>query len=268
MPMSRVLPRQAKNGRRLPARRPRLQVPFPACQPGPAKSPSSVPSLPRSSSPSWPELAEHDTQKLQRLFTEARDLGFLGPGDVGEQITRSVAFAVAAGVPPPTGLVADLGSGGGLPALVLAIVWPRSSWLLIDSNQRRTTWLRRASSELGAAARVEVVCERAELVARSPRRHQAELVTARSFGPPAATAECAAALLALGGCLLVSDPPEAGQPERWPQDGLSKLGLELGNREVIATAAGPVSFSKIFAVSQCAERYPRRVGAPFKRPLF
>jgi len=229
-----------------------------------------VPSVPGPSPlPAWHELTDQDTLNLKRLLSRARDLGFLGPGDVGDQITRSLAFAAVAGIPPPKGLVIDLGSGGGLPSLVLALVWPDSSWLLIDSNQRRTRWLREATSELGAASRVEVVCERAELVARSPHRHQAQLVTARSFGPPAATAECAAPLLALGGCLLVADPPDGtDQPVRWPLEGLSQLGLELGSREVVATAAGPVSFSKIFAVSECTDRYPRRVGAPFKRPLF
>lgn len=228
-----------------------------------------APDVPAARLPAFPGLATLGIETLQRLLARSRDLGFLGPGNVDDQIARSVAFAVAAGVPAPTGLVADLGSGGGLPALVLALVWPDSRWLLIDSNQRRTTWLREAISELGASRRVEVVCERVELVARSSYRHQAQLVTARSFGPPASTAECAAPLLALGGRLLVTDPPEEpGQPVRWPAEGLAELGLELRAREVVGTQAGPVSFSKIFAVSECAERYPRRVGIPFKRPLF
>jgi 16S rRNA (guanine527-N7)-methyltransferase len=232
-------------------------------------STSPVPDGPLAALPVSPGLSNLDTKNLQRLLARSRDLGFLGPGNVDDQITRSVAFAVAARLPAPTGLVADLGSGGGLPALVLALVWPKSNWLLIDSNQRRTSWLREASSELGASDRVEVICERAELVARSSYRHQAELVTARSFGPPAATAECAAPLLALGGLLLVTDPPEGpDQPVRWPHKGLAELGLELGDHQIVATDAGPVSFSKIFAVAECAERYPRRVGAPFKRPLF
>jgi 16S rRNA (guanine527-N7)-methyltransferase len=232
-------------------------------------SPPAVPEVPGFPSPGSPELTDQGTLHLHHLLSKARDLGFLGPGDVGDQITRSIAFAVAAGTSPTTGLVADLGSGGGLPALVLALVWPGSNWLLIDSNQRRTNWLREASAELGAASRVEVVCERAELVARGHHRHEAQLVTARSFAPPAATAECAAPLLALGGCLIVADPPEGpDQPERWPEEGLSQLGLELSSRDIVLTEAGPVSFSKLVAISECPERYPRRVGAPFKRPLF
>ena len=232
-------------------------------------SPATLPPIPGSSpGTARPELGDQDRQKLQLLLSQARDLGFLGPGDVGDQITRSVAFTAAAGISPPAGLVTDLGSGGGLPALVLALVWPDSKWLLIDSNQRRTSWLREASSELGATTRVEVVCERAELVGRSPYRHQAQLVTARSFGAPAATAECAAPLLALGGCLLVADPPERlDQPARWPHEGLSQLGLELGSREVIATAAGPVSFSRIFAVSRVQRALPPTSRDPFQTAL-
>lgn len=224
--------------------------------------------------PGEPHLKDQDARALGLLLSGARELGFLGPGPVSDQIARSVAFAAAAGT-PPEGPAMDLGSGGGLPGLVLALVWPGSNWLLIDSNQRRALWLRESISALGVAERVEVVCERAELVARSTRRHQARLVTARSFGPPAATAECAAGLLSLGACLLVADPPAVAdrpggtqQPVRWPQDGLSRLGLELGPGEVVATVAGPVSFSRIFAVSVCAELYPRRVGVPFKRPIF
>jgi 16S rRNA (guanine527-N7)-methyltransferase len=237
---------------------------------GPAVNPSPATDVPPALSlPALPELAGAGAQTLLRLLTSSRDLGFLGPGSVTDQITRSTAFAVAAGLPAPTGLIADLGSGGGLPALVLSLVWPNTRWLLIDSNQRRTSWLRDAVAELGTSSRVEVVCERAELVGRGPYRHQAELVTARSFGLPAATAECAAPLLALRGRLLVTDPPEGrGTPVRWPPDGLAELGMDLIGHQVIATGAGPVSFSEILAASECTERYPRRVGAPFKRPLF
>jgi 16S rRNA (guanine527-N7)-methyltransferase len=225
------------------------------------------PEVPMPGTQGWPELADQDVRELHVVFDHARDLGLLGPGPVMEQITRSVAFAAVAA--EPKGTAVDLGSGGGLPALVLALVWPASSWLLIDSNQRRTNWLRQAATQLGAADRVEVICQRAELVGRGAYRYKASLVTARGFGPPAATAECAAPLLALGGCLLVADPPEGeDRSARWPQEGLSRLGLQLGSHEVVATRAGPVSLSRIFAVVPCDASYPRRVGVPFKRLLF
>lgn len=120
-------------------------------------------------------------------------------------MARSLAFAAVLGA-APNGLAVDLGSGGGLPALVLAVLWPASEWLLIDSNGRKAGWLEDAVRGLGISSRVEVRCQRAELTGRGGYRHRAELVTARGFGPPASTAECAAPLLRERGHLLVADP--------------------------------------------------------------
>jgi 16S rRNA (guanine527-N7)-methyltransferase len=211
-------------------------------------------------------LAPGDTGRLVAVLEDAQRLGFVGPGPIIDQVVRSLAFAPVAGQPPRE-LAVDLGSGGGLPGLVLALYWQSSRWLLIDSNRRRALWLEGATKELSMAERVGVVCERAEETGRSQRRAQAQLVTARSFGPPAATAECAAPLLRKGGRLLVSDPPET-QAARWPAPGLAKLGLELEASEVVITAVGPVSVSSLTAVSLCPDLYPRRVGVPFKRLLF
>jgi 16S rRNA (guanine527-N7)-methyltransferase len=212
------------------------------------------------------ELSDKDAAGLLVLLGDARRLGFLGPGPVPDQVTRSLAFATVSAA-APDGMAVDLGSGGGLPGIVLALLWPGSKWLLVDSNHRRADWLRGAVSSLGIQARVEVVCDRAERIARSRWRQQAGTVTARSFGPPAPTAECAAPLLRPGGQLLVADPPGA-PAERWPDRDLLELGLELDTSEVVATTAGPVSISRLVAVSVCGQRYPRRVGVPFKRPLF
>jgi 16S rRNA (guanine527-N7)-methyltransferase len=208
------------------------------------------------------ELA-HD---LEAVLTDARQLGFLGPGPVRDQIARSLAFAAMAGE-APDGLAVDLGSGGGLPGLVLAVLWPTSEWLLIDSNRRRANWLHGAIQQLGISSNASVSCERAELTGRGPWRNAAQLVTARGLGPAAATAECAAGLLRLGGRLLVADPP-GPQQERWPRDGLFELGLELEASQAVTTDVGPVSISRLLAVAECGPKYPRRVGVPFKRPLF
>ena len=58
-------------------------------------------------------------------------------------------FGIVAGTAQP-GLAVDLGSGGGLPGLVLAVQWPESQWPLIDSNGRRASWLQGAVDELAS----------------------------------------------------------------------------------------------------------------------
>jgi len=69
--------------------------------------------------------------------------------------------------------------------------------------------------------RVRVIRSRAEVAGHDPAlRFQFDLVTARGFGPPAVTAECAAGFLRVDGRLVVSEPPE-DRVSRWPSDGLA-----------------------------------------------
>jgi 16S rRNA (guanine527-N7)-methyltransferase len=198
---------------------------------------------------------------LLSVLSESRDLGFLGPGPLDSQVGHSLLFGLV--IPSFSGRAIDLGSGGGLPGLVLALLWPSSTWLLLDGNRRRTDWLVSAVSTLGMADRVQVRCARAEEAGRDlALRSTWNLVTARSFGPPAVTAECAAPLLAVGGVLVVSEPP-GGDPGRWPVEGLSQLGL-VADGVVIE----PAAFQRLRLVSPCPPRFPRRDGIPAKRPLF
>jgi 16S rRNA (guanine527-N7)-methyltransferase len=177
-------------------------------------------------------------------------------------VRHSLIFALLTPSGPPARAL-DLGSGGGLPGLVLARQWPASSWLLLDSNRRRTDWLAAAVARLEMADRVSVRCARAEEAGRDPvLRSSFDLVTARSFGPPGVTAECTAPFLVVGGVLVVSEPP-GGDPSRWPAAGLSSLGLAADGDLV-----EPAAFQRLRLVSPCPDRYPRRVGVPAKRPLF
>jgi len=202
------------------------------------------------------------------FLAEARRLGFLGPGPVEPHLVHAAGFAEAAGAGLPVGwapdAAADLGSGAGLPGLALAVWFPSSRWILIDSSVRRTAFLRRQVAELQLHHRVEVVEERAEDAGRAPVwRGSRDLVVARSFGPPAVVAECAAPLLRIGGRLVVSEPP-VGDGPRWPASPLRVLGLSPGS----TVAAHGATFQVLHQRTPCPERFPRRVGVPAKRPLF
>jgi len=196
---------------------------------------------------------------VERVLEESRRLGFLGPGPLAPHIDHARGFASAQERTPDSFL--DLGSGGGLPGLVLALEWPESTGVLLDAMVRRTEFLRQACVELGFADRVRVVCERAEVAARRPDLRAAfDVVTARSFGPPAVTAECAAGFLRAGGRLVVSEPPD-DREARWPADGLAELGLT----RVPSTARGG-RFVVLESDDRPDDRVPRRVGIPAKRP--
>jgi len=163
-------------------------------------------------------------------------------------------------------LAVDLGTGGGLPGLVLSIL-TNCFWLLTDRGDRRCAFLKKAVFELGLDARVEVVKCSVEELSNSKYREKAKLVTARSFGPPAITAECAAPLLRKDGLFIVSEPPPDNLSEnedRWPSEGLSILGLK--QKEQWHT--GSAGYRAFNLDIKCPEIYPRRFSKIVKRPVF
>lgn len=223
---------------------------------------------------------------MEVVLEESRRLGFLGPGEVRAHIAHAQGFLRAVGAAPAR--VLDLGSGGGVPGLVLATQWLSTVTVLLEGKERRIAFLERAARQLDLSGRVLVLGGRAEDLGRQPCwRGKFDLVVARSFGPPAVTAECSAPFLRVGGTLVVSEPP-SGQGElheRWSVPGLAQLGLVAGERRgdagsgagVVADRAPmrrsasdfpPASFQVLHQTSQCPGRFPRRPGMPGKRPLF
>lgn len=200
--------------------------------------------------------------ELLILLEESRELGFLGPGPVAAQLSHSECFLPAL---DRGQRILDLGSGGGLPGLVLAVALPESSFLLLDSNLRKCAFLESAIERLGVGNRVQVLTGRAELLARDAAlRGSCDAVVARSFGPPAVTAECALGFMSgPGSILVISEPPES-HADRWPALGLELLGLELGKRET----HGQGTIQQLQMITALKEKYPRRVGIPAKRPIF
>jgi 16S rRNA (guanine527-N7)-methyltransferase len=203
---------------------------------------------------------------LLESLERARAAGFLGPGPVGPHLRHSEGFAVAAedalGRDPRS--FADLGTGGGVPGLVLAVRWARSRAILVEVGRRRAAGLRESVKSLGLGDRVEIVEERAEWVAHGDTHREAfEVVTARSFAPPAVTAEIAAGLVHVGGVLIVSEPPDE-EDRRWPAAGLRQLGF----RPAEIAQIGDAHFAVIRKEEPAPARFPRSVGRPGKRPLW
>ena len=208
-----------------------------------------------------------DPSAVRAVLIEAQRFGFLGPAPVDEQYEHAAGLAELlerAGVGPAGFL--DLGSGGGLPGLVLAARWPDVPATLLDASTRRTDFLVGAVTRLGWAERVRVLRGRGEdLARRAAERGAFALVVARSFGPPAVTAEIGSGFVAPGGVLAVSEPVgDATADARWPTDGVATLGL--GSPTLMV---GPGSRLVVLRrVAALDDRWPRANGMPAKRPLW
>lgn len=207
--------------------------------------------------------------ELVEILERSRTLGLLGPMPIVAQIDHTMGFAAAVeaslGRTPTT--VVDLGSGGGVPGLVIARHWGLAAVTLLDSSDRRVEFLQEAVVTLDLGDRVTVVHDRAESFGRQPGRRECfEVVTARSFAAPAPTAESAAPLLRVGGVLVVSEPPTSDAGRRWPGEGVAPLGLELVGTGSLPR--GAYHYQSLRKVTGTPDWYPRKVGTPAKRPLF
>lgn len=200
---------------------------------------------------------------LRRVLERSRSLGFLGPGPLTTHVDHALALGEAAGA--PTGAALDLGSGGGVPGLVLALAWPSTSWALLDAGERRVAFLEAALVDLGLAGRARAVRARAEeAVGVELARESVELVVARAFGAPAVTAECAAPFVSVGGRVVVSEPPATVTSARWPSAVLrERFGLE----PELVTVRG-LSFAVLQKVAPCPPNLPRRAGMAVRRPAY
>lgn len=197
---------------------------------------------------------------LAAVLEDARTLGFLGPGDAAAHRRHAEGFlTLLEGEDVATAV--DLGSGGGVPGLVLALALPQTTWTLLDAMAKRTAFLEDAVHRLGLSDRVQVRTARAEEAGRGAARGAADAVVARGFASPPVTAECAAPLLRVRGVLVVSEPP--GGADRWPAAPLAELGLTVDRRRT-----EPPALIRLRQVAAVADRYPRRVGVPGKRPLW
>ena len=109
------------------------------------------------------------------LAREGEERGLIGPLELPRLWTRHILNSVIA-APLFHGSVADIGSGAGLPGIVLAIARPDVEWTLVEPMERRVTWLNEQVDAL-ALTNVTVLRSRAEDV---PQIGGFDVVTARA----------------------------------------------------------------------------------------
>ncbi|WP_448811931.1 16S rRNA (guanine(527)-N(7))-methyltransferase RsmG [Agromyces bauzanensis] len=139
-----------------------------------------------------------------RAFTESlarhgEELGLIGPLELPRLWTRHILNSALVAPLLRPGRVGDVGSGAGLPGLVLAIMRPDVSFTLIEPMERRVVWLERQAAEL-ELANVEVVRARAE---EAKLKGALDQVTARAVSALRTLIPITAPLVRSGGELVL-----------------------------------------------------------------
>jgi predicted O-methyltransferase YrrM len=165
---------------------------------------------------------------LERILREAQRIGALSNAPVAEIISHAKWFADA--MPHTARTAVDLGSGAGVPGLIVALFCPYLRLHLVDRRVGRTDVLVRAVHALNLVDRVTVRCsEITDMTKDSTWAKHFDVAMSRGLGPPIQTLNLSRDLVKPGGAIIISEPPPDSD-SRWDQQQVRALGLEGPSR--------------------------------------
>jgi 16S rRNA (guanine527-N7)-methyltransferase len=158
----------------------------------------------------------------EHLASSGVERGLIGPREVPRIWDRHILnCAVVGELIPRESNVVDVGSGAGLPGLVLAIARPDLQVTLVEPLLRRAVWLGEVIADLQLTG-VVVIRERAESLAG---RVQGDLVTARAVAPLVRLVSWCLPLVRPGGAILAIKGRTAAEELASGEDELRALGV-------------------------------------------
>jgi len=163
----------------------------------------------------------------------------------------------------------DIGSGPGFPGVPLKIMFPGIKLSLIESTQKKATFLNHIVRTLDLDS-VWVYSERSETLAHDPTfRNNFDVVLARGVAPLRTLVELTLPFCKLGGMVVAHKGSNVKEEILDASNAVDRLGGKI--LECIPTNLDKSKHSKYLVVivknAPTSEYYPRRVGIPRKRPL-
>ncbi len=163
----------------------------------------------------------------------------------------------------------DLGSGGGLPGMALAIARPDLSMTLVESTKKKAFFLSLAAAELGIAKRVKILPERAEILGQGALREKFDVITCRALGRLNIVLELAIPLLKVGGKLIAYKGPKADEEIAEAAKALKVLQCKTPEKKVFTLPFLDETRTLVVIekMGLSPRQYPRLPGTPAKEPI-
>lgn len=167
-----------------------------------------------------------------------------------------------------TGRVLDLGTGAGFPGMVLALTEPAREFHLMDSLNKRITFLDAVVDDLGID-NIKTFHGRAEEAGRNPEfREQYQIVVSRAVARLNILSEYCLPFVELGGYLIAMKGPEGLEEIEEAEKAINTLGAELTRCEEFFLPDGDKRILVVLRkIKGTPKKYPRGGGKPRKDPL-
>ena len=163
--------------------------------------------------------------------------------------------------------VLELGTGGGLPGIPLAIVYPEKSFVLMDAVGKKLKVVQAVADEIGLS-NVATVHGRAEDLARKGEyREQFDLVVSRAVANLSTLSEYCIPFVKIGGSFTAFKTEAAEEEISAASSAVKKLGGVMNPFEQDGVEGSGHGFVRIDKVSTTSPKYPRKAGLPSKDPL-
>jgi len=162
----------------------------------------------------------------------------------------------------------DIGSGAGFPALIIAMYFNSSYFLLVEAEGKKSNFLNLIKNEL-SLDNVTIEKRRAEEIGKlSQYREKFNLCTSRAVGKISLVAEYGMPLLCLGGQLILWKGKNYMEEIEQSENALSELGGEIETiHEYKLNHLKDRALVIIRKNKLTPKKYPRNIGIPSKRPL-
>lgn len=165
--------------------------------------------------------------------------------------------------------VLDLGTGAGFPGIPLKILYPETEFVLMDSLNKRITFLREVIGQLGLQ-KITAVHGRAEEMARNESyRERFDVCTSRAVANTSTLLEYCMPFVRVGGCFVAYKSGKFREEILGAKKALHLLQTEMEVEKNFMLADTDMERTLVVfrKMAKTAKRYPRKAGLPSKEPL-
>ncbi len=183
-----------------------------------------------------------------------------------DSLTVAAVWRPTASKPHPK--VIDIGTGAGVPGIPLKIVFPQIRLTLMDSTNKKITFLNHLKQKLGLDD-IEVISGRAEELAHQQYRESYDLVLARGLAPMPTLAEVTIPFCKIAGKAVLHKKGDIAEEMNKAKRAISTMGGKLIEIKPVELSEFPDNrvLVMIEKLAPTPEIYPRWQGLPVKRPL-